>query len=107
MALQGLNQLELEEILAAHLTPSKEIVQPDRLFGRDGPLLQIGRAFKSEGRNVFIFGDRGIGKTSLARTAATVNTFAGEEHMARSKLKCNTLRSGCWNGNDLQSFVGG
>jgi len=26
---------------------------------------------------------------------------------ARSKLKCNTLRSGCWNGNDLQSSVGG
>jgi len=28
-------------------------------------------------------------------------------HLAGSKLKCNTLRSGCWNGNELQSSVGG
>ena len=28
-------------------------------------------------------------------------------YLAGSKLKCNTLRSGCWNGNELQSSVGG
>ena len=27
-------------------------------------------------------------------------------HSAGSKLKCNTLRSGCWDGNELQSSVG-
>ncbi len=81
MAIAGLNQLALDDILTEHLTPSKEIVQPDRLFGRDGHLLQIERAFKSDGRNVFIFGDRGIGKTSVARTAATVNSLPDEQHI--------------------------
>ena len=67
MPIKGLNDVQLGEILNAHLTPSKEIAEPSRLMGRDHHLLRIARAFNSEGRNIFIFGDRGIGKTSLAR----------------------------------------
>ncbi len=81
MPIKGLNDLELAAILNAHLTPSKEILTPERLVGREQCLLQIGRALNSEGRNVFIFGDRGVGKTSVARTAATIHNFAETAHI--------------------------
>jgi DNA replication protein DnaC len=37
-------------------------------------LLTIDRAFNSHGRQLFIYGDRGVGKTSLALTAAYLHT---------------------------------
>lgn len=81
MAIANLNDVELTQILNDHLTPSKEILNEDRLFGREVHLRQIARALGSEGRNIFIFGDRGIGKTSVARTAAKLHNFAGNEHI--------------------------
>jgi AAA+ ATPase superfamily predicted ATPase len=42
----------------------------EHLYGRDAQLEQIKQAMFSPGRHVFIYGDRGVGKTSLARTAA-------------------------------------
>lgn len=81
MPICNLNDVQLSEILNAYLTPSKEIVQKERLFGRDGYLQQIERAFHSEGRQIFIFGNRGVGKTSVAVTAATLNNFSEEKHI--------------------------
>lgn len=78
MPIANLNDVELSQILGECLTPSKEIVQKERLLGRDGYLKQIERALHSEGRHIFIFGDRGIGKTSLAVTAAALNNFVDE-----------------------------
>jgi len=51
-------------------TPSKAITSPEHLFGRSKQLDQIARAFASDGKQVFIYGERGVGKTSLAKTAA-------------------------------------
>jgi AAA ATPase-like protein len=79
--IRGIDQIELEHILKEHFTPSKEITTPDRLLGREDHLRRIKRAFNSEGRNVFIYGDRGVGKTSLAITAAQLNSFADETHI--------------------------
>ena len=81
MTIKNLNEVQLREILNKNFTPSKEIMTPERLFGRQAHLCQIGRAFNSEGRNIFIFGDRGIGKTSLARTAAKLNNFQEEKYI--------------------------
>ncbi len=50
-----------------HLAP---IDQPQHLKGRANQIAQIQRNLDTEGRQIFIFGDRGVGKTSLARTAA-------------------------------------
>lgn len=50
-----------------HLRP---IDQQEHLKGREKQLSQIHRSLDSLGRQVFIFGERGVGKTSLARTAA-------------------------------------
>lgn len=76
MTIKNLTDDELSQILGAFLTPSKEITTPERLFGRDKSLTEISRAFASEGRQVFIFGDRGVGKTSLAVTAAHLHNDA-------------------------------
>lgn len=64
---------------------------PDRLFGREAHLRKIARAFNSEGRNVFIFGDRGIGKTSLAVTAAKVNNFRERKHIYIPCGECSSF----------------
>lgn len=50
--------------------PSSPIREAARLHGRQTQLQQVQRELMSPGRSVFIFGDRGVGKTSLAQTAA-------------------------------------
>jgi uncharacterized protein len=52
------------------LSPSQAIQTPELLKGRDKQLDDIRRSLYQEGRQVFIHGYRGVGKTSLAQTAA-------------------------------------
>lgn len=78
MPICGITDDQLETILHDRLTPSKEINTPDRLFGREKHLQNIYRALNSQGRQIFIYGDRGVGKTSLAVTAAKLHTHEGE-----------------------------
>jgi uncharacterized protein len=73
MPIKGIDEEQLREVLKVQLTPSKEIDSPERLLGRELELRRIARALNSEGRNVFIYGDRGIGKTSVAVTVAHLN----------------------------------
>jgi hypothetical protein len=61
------------EALAEHFTPSKEILTEERLRGREQAIKEIRRALGSPGRQVFIYGDRGVGKSSVAATAAFLN----------------------------------
>lgn len=72
MAIKGLSEERFSQILAEHLTPSQPISTPEHLKGRAKMLTQIGRSFNSPGKHVFIHGDRGVGKTSLGQTAATI-----------------------------------
>jgi len=69
MPIPDVNEAQLVEILSTHFSPSKEIDDPKRLVGREKLLTQIRRALYSPGRHVFIHGERGVGKTSLARIA--------------------------------------
>lgn len=79
MTIENCDQDKLMEVLGRRLTPSAHITTPERLFGRQQRLTQIERAFNSPGRHVFIFGDRGVGKTSLALTAAYLHQDTSEE----------------------------
>lgn len=54
--------------------PSSEVSQPDQLVGRSEELKLARNAFERDGTNVFIWGKRGVGKTSLAHTA--VNQYS-------------------------------
>lgn len=52
------------------LTPSRSIKTPELLKGRSEQLKEIRQSLFSVGRQVFVHGYRGVGKTSLAQTAA-------------------------------------
>lgn len=79
MAIKGLDEDHFKEILRSNLTPARAISSPEHLKGRTRALLQIDRAFNSPGKHVFIFGDRGVGKTSLAQTAAFLQQSSSSE----------------------------
>jgi Cdc6-like AAA superfamily ATPase len=73
MAIAGLTPDQFKKILSENLTPARAINSPEHLRGREKMLMQIERAFNSPGKHIFIFGDRGVGKTSLALTAASLH----------------------------------
>ena len=61
---------EFAGILKQYIRPAQPIDTPDLLQGRDVVLRDLGRTLHSPGMHVFIYGERGIGKTSIALTAA-------------------------------------
>ncbi|MBZ9938471.1 ATP-binding protein [Mesorhizobium sp. BR1-1-16] len=79
MTIGNLGDDDIKAILGRHLTPSDTIKSPERLFGRHKSLQIIDRALSSPGRQIFIYGDRGVGKTSLALTAAYLHTSANAD----------------------------
>ena len=70
MSIPNLDEDRFKAVLKEQLSASKAITSPAHLRGRAQKLEQIERAFNAPGRHIFIFGDRGVGKTSLAQTAA-------------------------------------
>ncbi|WP_338662419.1 ATP-binding protein [Pararoseomonas sp. SCSIO 73927] len=70
MAFKRLDAETFKSQLRQYLTPARAIASPQHLKGRAKTLTQIERAFNSDGKHIFIYGDRGVGKTSLAQTAA-------------------------------------
>jgi len=70
MTLAAYDENTLSERLNQLLSPSDPIRSEEHLKGRERSLSEIRRNLKMTGRHVFIFGDRGVGKTSLAQTAA-------------------------------------
>lgn len=79
MAISRLSEDEFRAILKQYLTPARAIVSPQHLKGRAKTLTQIDRAFNSPGKHIFIYGDRGVGKTSLAQTAASLRQSSDAE----------------------------
>ena len=80
-----MNWVPIDEIVdpleRAHklFLPSSPIREASRLYGRAKQLQQVERELLSPGRSVFIFGDRGVGKTSLAQTAAYITNSTEED----------------------------
>jgi energy-coupling factor transporter ATP-binding protein EcfA2 len=70
MAIKGLTRSEFEAVMAAYVRPSDAIDSFEHLVGRGPQLERIEEAVVSPGKHVFIYGDRGAGKTSLAQTIA-------------------------------------
>lgn len=70
MTIANYTEDEFGEKLATHINPGTPIKSIEHLKGRDDKLLDIKRTLFSAGRHVFIYGDRGVGKSSLAATAA-------------------------------------
>ncbi|MGD9671741.1 MAG: ATP-binding protein [Hyphomicrobiaceae bacterium] len=79
MAIAGLDEDRFKKILRENLSPARAISNPEHLRGRQALLSKIDWAFNSPGRHVFIFGERGVGKTSLAQSAAHLHQSSDEE----------------------------
>lgn len=56
-------------LLNHYVHPSEEVSDPSQLKGRDNALEQLRDAFETRGMNAFVWGQRGVGKTSLVHTA--------------------------------------
>jgi len=65
-----LAEYEFVSILKQNIRPAQPIDVPELLQGREPILRDIRRTLHSPGMHVFIHGERGIGKTSIALTAA-------------------------------------
>lgn len=65
-----LSEDEFGQRLHEVLSPSSPIRSREFLFGRDSDLDRIRRSLMAPGRQVFIYGERGVGKSSLANAAA-------------------------------------
>lgn len=68
--IEGYSEEEFGTEIHRHVRPSKPIDTIELLKGRQSELDEIRRALFADGRHIFIYGDRGIGKSSLAQTAA-------------------------------------
>ena len=68
------NETEFVNILKENIKPAQPIESADLLQGRAPILRDISRTLASPGMHVFVYGERGVGKTSIALTAARAAT---------------------------------
>lgn len=73
MTIAGFDEDAIGRVIGEIFTPARAVSSLEFLKGREVNLKEIGRAFAINGRHVFIYGDRGVGKTSLALTSAHVH----------------------------------
>ncbi|QHF47211.1 hypothetical protein PspS35_26745 [Pseudomonas sp. S35] len=64
------NKTDFTTKLNEHISASGPVKSIQQLFGREKELSLIEEALYANGRHVFIYGDRGVGKSSLAAAAA-------------------------------------
>ena len=72
MAVDGYTKGKFGEELGRILSASRPIQSIEHLKGREKELDTIDKSLYAPGRHVFIYGDRGVGKSSLGATAAWV-----------------------------------
>lgn len=71
MAVGSYTEEQFGSRLKLFIRPAKPVDELGMLHGREKQLETIRRALFADGRSVFIFGDRGVGKSSLAKIAAS------------------------------------
>lgn len=80
---------KLNEVVSA----SRPILSIEHLIGRRNELDRIDKALLATGRSVFIFGERGVGKSSLAATAANLKQSSDSDYIDVSCAPDSTLNS--------------
>ncbi|CDG54346.1 MULTISPECIES: AAA family ATPase [Halomonadaceae] len=93
MAIDNYTRDEFGRRLNQVVSPSRPIISIEHLVGRDDQLKRIEKALYAPGRNVFIFGERGVGKTSLAATAANQWQSSDSEYIDISCAPDSTVKS--------------
>lgn len=74
-----LTEVEFAEVLHRYVSPTSPIQSEEHLFGRKHQIDLVQQALYAPGRSVFIYGDRGVGKTSLAQTVAYSHQSASHD----------------------------
>lgn len=95
--LHAIQEDEFGQRIHAVLFPSSPIQSHEFLFGRDGQLDRIRRALMAPGRQVFIYGERGVGKSSLAGAAAAEVQSADAVPLHASCGSSSTFTGVIWN----------
>jgi len=93
MAIQGYERSQFGEKLNTLVFPSQPIHTVEHLFGREKEIDRIEKALYAPGRHVFIYGDRGVGKSSLAAAAANQYQSSDSEYIDVSCSPDATLKS--------------
>ncbi|CAM4228756.1 DNA-binding protein [Bordetella tumbae] len=70
MGVSGYSKDDFGKKVAMVVNAATPIRSVEHLKGRDQKLEEIQRALYAAGRHIFVYGDRGVGKSSLAATAA-------------------------------------
>lgn len=70
MTIAGYDRISFGKKVNEVVSPSHPVLLLEHLKGRDDQLKRIQQALFVTGRNIFIYGERGVGKSSLAATAA-------------------------------------
>lgn len=93
MKITDLGRHEFGKTLSNFVYPSQPIHSIEHLFGREKELDRIEKALFAGGRHVFIYGDRGVGKSSLAATAANQYQSSDADYIDISCSPDTTLAS--------------
>jgi hypothetical protein len=67
---------QFAKVLHENLRPTRPIESQEYLYARTKQVQQIEQALYAPGRSIFVYGDRGVGKTSLAHTVAFLQQSA-------------------------------
>src|SRR5579862_7781488 len=89
---QPLEQRQADELsieAGRVFSPSAPIDERDLFAGRKTEIRQVIDAINQKGRHAIIYGDRGVGKTSLANVLRQFLP-AGSEHVFSVRVNCDT-----------------
>lgn len=81
MSIKGYSKERFKSQLNEYLSASGPVRSVEHLCGREKEMALIEEALCAEGRHVFIYGDRGVGKTSLAAAAAAQYQSSDNTHI--------------------------
>ena len=88
-----MNKKEFYDRLHSIVCPSKPIGKTGLLFGRQKEIDSIEEALYAQGRHCFIYGERGVGKSSLAYSIANIFQSDKKPYIVINCSKTSTFNS--------------
>ena len=81
MSIKGYDKSKFKKQMNEYLSASGPVRSIQHLLGREKEMALIDESLSADGRQLFIFGDRGVGKSSLAAAAANQYQSADNDHI--------------------------